>query len=105
MNNLLEAPGDRAAPSPTRSRTNPSTHILVVDGDVVIRDLEAEVSAGRFREDLYYRLNMVELRVPALRCRIDDIPELIEFFSARFSKKYQRPLWRPDAETLRDVVG
>ena len=43
MNNLLEAPGDRAAPSPTRSRTNPSTHILVVDGDVVIRDLEAEV--------------------------------------------------------------
>src|SRR5947199_8261083 len=55
------------------------------------RDLEAEVGAGRFREDLYYRLNMVELHVPCLRQRMDDIPELIEFFSARFSKKYQRP--------------
>ena len=43
MNNLLEAPGDRAAPSPTRSRANPSSRILVVDGDVVIRDLKAEV--------------------------------------------------------------
>ena len=43
MNNLLEAPGDRAAPSATRSRTNSSSHILIVDGDVVIRDLEAEV--------------------------------------------------------------
>src|SRR5207253_1974921 len=66
------------------------------------RDLESEVSAGRFREDLFYRLNMVELRVPPLRQRVDDIPELIEFFTGRFAKKYRRPLWRPDAETLRD---
>ncbi len=66
------------------------------------RDLEAEVGAGRFREDLFYRLNMVELRVPPLRQRIDDIPELIEFFSARFAAKYKRPVWRPDIETLRD---
>jgi DNA-binding NtrC family response regulator len=66
------------------------------------RDLEAEVSAGRFREDLFYRLNMVELRVPPLRSRVEDIPDLIEFFSTRFAKKYHRRLWRPDAETLRD---
>jgi DNA-binding NtrC family response regulator len=66
------------------------------------RDLAAEVSAGRFREDLFYRLNMVELRVPPLRERIEDIPELIEFFSNRFATKYQRPLWRPDPSTLRD---
>ncbi|HZZ74040.1 MAG TPA: sigma-54 dependent transcriptional regulator [Pirellulales bacterium] len=64
------------------------------------RDLEKDVAAGRFREDLYYRLNMVELRVPALRARIDDLPELVDFFSRKYSDKYRRPRWSPDAETL-----
>ncbi len=64
------------------------------------RNLEKEVVDGRFREDLYYRLNMVELRVPALRQRPEDIPELIEFFSERFAGRYGRPLWRPDSETV-----
>ncbi len=78
-----------------------AAHPLAVDVQVVAatnRDLEAEVLAGRFREDLFYRLNMVELRVPALRERIEDIPELIEFFAARFAAKYGRPIWRPDAD-------
>ncbi len=66
------------------------------------RDLEAEVAAGRFRKDLYYRLNMVELSVPPLRKRIEDIPDLIDFFAHRFSEKYQRPRWRPNAEQLRE---
>jgi DNA-binding NtrC family response regulator len=66
------------------------------------RELEAEVSAGRFREDLFYRLNMVELRVPPLRRRMEDIPELIAFFAARYAVKYHRPVWNPDSETLRD---
>jgi transcriptional regulator with GAF, ATPase, and Fis domain len=66
------------------------------------RDLGAEVLAGRFREDLFYRLNMVELHVPPLRQRLDDIAELIEFFSAQCAAKYQKPVWRPDPETLRD---
>jgi DNA-binding NtrC family response regulator len=65
------------------------------------RDLESEVAEGRFREDLYYRLNMVELHVPALRDRVEDIPEFIEFFSRRFAAQYQRPLWMPDGETLK----
>ncbi len=43
---------------------------------------------------------MVELRVPALRQRPEDIPELIEFFSERFAGRYSRPLWRPDSETV-----
>lgn len=64
------------------------------------RDLELEVIEGRFREDLYYRLNMVELRVPALRQRPEDIPEFIEFFSSRFAERYSRPVWKPDPDTL-----
>ncbi len=82
-----------------------AAHPVPIDVQVLAatnRDLEAEVHAGRFREDLFYRLNMVELRIPPLRRRIEDIPELIEFFSARYSRKYKRSLWRPDAELLRD---
>src|SRR5256714_5752514 len=44
------------------------------------RDLQAEIRAGRFREDLYYRLNVIEIRVPPLRERRDEIPALIDYF-------------------------
>lgn len=64
------------------------------------RNLEAEVAAGRFREDLYYRLNMVELEVPPLRHRVDDIPRFIEYFAAKYASKYKRQPWTPSAERL-----
>jgi DNA-binding NtrC family response regulator len=66
------------------------------------RDLELEVMEGRFREDLYYRLNMVEFNVPPLRSRVDDIPQFVEYFSRKFAARYQRPLWRPSCDTLRE---
>ncbi|HET6282199.1 MAG TPA: sigma 54-interacting transcriptional regulator [Polyangia bacterium] len=47
------------------------------------RDLEAEVAGGRFREDLFYRLNVVSLTLPPLRQRLDDLPLLIDFFIQR----------------------
>ncbi len=81
-----------------------ASHPLPVDVQIIAatnRDLEADVAEGRFREDLYYRLNMVELRVPPLRHRVEDIPEFIEFFSRRFAVRYSRPLWQPDAEMLK----
>jgi DNA-binding NtrC family response regulator len=81
-----------------------ASHPVPVDVQVVAAtncELESEVSEGKFREDLYYRLNMVELRVPALRERMDDIPEFIDFFSRKFSAKYQRPRWSPDTDALK----
>jgi DNA-binding NtrC family response regulator len=77
---------------------------VIVDVQVVAatnRDLELEVVEGRFREDLYYRLNMVEFHVPPLRHRVDDIPHFVEYFSRKFAARYQRPLWKPNGETLR----
>jgi len=64
------------------------------------RDLEQEVEKGAFREDLYYRLNMIELRVPPLRERPEDIPSFIEFFSQRFADRYRLPVWEPTAEQI-----
>jgi len=56
------------------------------------RDLRAEVMAGRFREDLYYRLSMMEIRVPSLAERGGDIPLLVQHFLKKFTQAYGRPL-------------
>jgi DNA-binding NtrC family response regulator len=53
------------------------------------RDLMAEVQERRFRQDLYYRLNVVHIALPPLRDRPEDVPLLVEHFSERFSRQYQ----------------
>ena len=56
------------------------------------RDLEAEVAAKRFREDLFYRINVVRAEVPALRYRGNDVLELAQFFLSRAAKRYGKPI-------------
>jgi sigma-54 specific flagellar transcriptional regulator A len=61
------------------------------------RDLETEISAGRFREDLYYRLNVLPVVTPALRERAEDVPQLLSHFAKRFALPGTRPVrFQPD---------
>ena len=55
------------------------------------KDLLEEISRGRFREDLYYRLNVVEIKIPPLRDRMEDLRPLVEFFMESFKKRYNKP--------------
>jgi two-component system response regulator HydG len=55
------------------------------------RDLEADVAAGRFREDLFYRLNVMHLAVPPLRARQEDIPLLAQHFLEKFARRNRKP--------------
>lgn len=63
------------------------------------RNLQKEVEEGRFREDLLYRLNTCVIKVPALNERLEDIPELVDFFLKRFSVEY-RKRFLPSPEVL-----
>ncbi len=54
------------------------------------RNLEQMLDKGKFREDLFFRLNVVPIQIPALRERIDDIPPLIDYFVKNFNKKYSK---------------
>jgi len=67
------------------------------------RDLEAMLAASEFREDLYYRLKVIEVMVPALRDRRDEIGRLTEFFVTKYARKYKRPI-PPISDELRQML-
>jgi two-component system response regulator AtoC len=67
------------------------------------RDIEQMMRSGSFREDLYYRLQVIEIFIPPLRERREEINQFIEFFLVKYSERYGRPLRRP-SDTLRDTL-
>jgi DNA-binding NtrC family response regulator len=67
-------------------------------------DLEKAVKGGRFREDLYYRLNVIPIRMPALRDRLEDLPELARFFLRRYSVKFRKNV-QGIAESTLDILS
>ena len=99
-----------------------ATKTVQVDVRVVAathRDLEAEIKADRFREDLYYRLNVIPIQSPPLRERLEDIPLLVEHFVDRFAtadnyrrkrfsegaiEHFQKLPWKGNVRELRNLV-
>src|SRR5450755_881046 len=68
-------------------------------------DLKQMVREGKFREDLFYRLNVISIDLPPLRQRREDIPLLVDFFLARYSEENERPRRRMTPEGLRPLLS
>jgi two-component system nitrogen regulation response regulator NtrX len=99
-----------------------SATVVKVDVRVIAatnKDLEEEIRAGRFREDLYYRLNVIPIRTPPLRERKEDIPVLAQHFASLFSQEHnyhpkkftnaatqalQDAAWRGNVRELRNLI-
>jgi two-component system response regulator PilR (NtrC family) len=81
---------------------------VVVDVRIIAatnRNLEAEVATGRFREDLFYRLNVIRVEMPPLRSRREDLPVLIQHFLGRFSEALQKPACKIAPEAMRRLLN
>src|SRR6266536_1371164 len=83
-------------------------HELQVDVRIIAAtnvDLRQMVREGKFREDLFYRLNVITIDLPPLRQRKEDIPLLVEFFLNKYSEENERPVRRITTEALRPLLS
>jgi transcriptional regulator with GAF, ATPase, and Fis domain len=83
-----------------------SSHTTKVDVRIVAttnRDLEEEVRKGRFRQDLFYRLNVFPITVPPLRQRQEDIPLMVQAFIARYARKLGKQITSIQKETMKTL--
>ncbi|MDT8324668.1 MAG: sigma 54-interacting transcriptional regulator, partial [Bacteroidota bacterium] len=69
------------------------------------KDLQVEIEAERFRQDLFYRLNVIPITVPPLRARISDIPQLIEHFIVKYNKRHPSPVQGASGELIAHLQG
>jgi formate hydrogenlyase transcriptional activator len=80
-----------------------SSQVIKLDVRVLAatnRDLKAAVAAGKFREDLFYRLNVFPIRIPPLRERVDDIPLLVEYLTERYARNTGKKIGQIEKKTL-----
>jgi len=84
-----------------------ATETIKVDARIIAAtnaDLKKLVDEGRFREDLYYRLNVINIQLPPLRERKEDIPALVEFFTKKYCDENGKPQYRFSSEALKVLM-
>jgi formate hydrogenlyase transcriptional activator len=69
------------------------------------RDIASDVAEGRFRSDLYYRLNVFPVHVPALREHPEDIVPLVAHFAAKYAARFRRPVTRVSPQAMRELMA
>jgi DNA-binding NtrC family response regulator len=88
-----------------RVGSSKTRHVSVRVISATNADLSVEVAAGRFREDLLFRINTIEIHLPPLRERREDIPLLAALFLREYATRYRKPLTKFHADAMRVLLG